>query len=261
MSSFRFGTNLYDDSFTQTSCHKELPGLIARNKSDQVAVHTCRNFQPPGITTAAYESAKSSFYRNLRPVDKIQETINGMQRQHFDGFDVTGVHIRRNDHLTFMKKDHRLVCPTSMFVKAMENVLRTNPGTKFFLATDDKNEEALIMRLFPGAVIVYEKEKPSRDTAKGMQDALVDWVLLSKTSRIIAPYASSYSEEAGAVNRIKTEVVVREDELSKIHFKILFLTPIRLHYQTLREEGLKRYFLYAFSYRKRWIMRWIKKIR
>jgi hypothetical protein len=211
------------------------------------------------MTNEAYESAKSSFYRNLLPVDEIQETLNRMQRQHFDGCDVTGVHIRRNDHLTFMKKDHRLVCPTSMFVKAMENVLHTNPGTRFFLATDDKNEEKLIMRLFPGAVIVYEKAERSRNTTEGMQDALVDWLLLSKTSRIIASYASSFSEEAVAVNRISTEVVVREDELSKTHFKILFLAPIRTHYKILREDGLKQYFLYSFNYRKRRITNWIKK--
>ena len=39
-----------------------------------------------------------------------------------------------------------------------------------------------------------------------------------------------------SVNRIRTEVVVREDELSETHFKILFLAPIRTHYKMLRRE-------------------------
>ncbi len=202
------------------------------------------------MTNEAYEEAKSLFYRNLRPVDTVQKTISDMQKRYFDGCDVIGVHIRRKDHLTFLKKDHRLVCPTKLFVEAMENILHANPETKFFLATDDEKEEKLIRRLFPDAVIVYEKEGSSRNTTKGMQDALVDWLLLSKTSRIIAPYASSFSEEASAVNRIKTEVVVREDELSKKHFKMRFTEFFKTHYGVLQKKGIKQYFRHSYNYRK-----------
>ena len=250
LSNFKVGIDLYDDSIIQMSWYKDIPRLSVRSESHLVAVHTCRNFQPEGMTNEAYKSAKSLFYKNLRPVDEVQETINDMHRRYFDGCDITGIHIRRNDHLTFLKKDHRLVCPTEMFVKAMENALRANPETRFFLATDDKKEEKLIMRLFPGVVIVHEKENPRRNTTNGMQDALVDWVLLSKTSRIIAPYASSFSEEAGAVNRIKTEIVVREDELSKTHFKIRFIDYFKTHYGVMKKEGIKGYFLRSYNYRK-----------
>jgi hypothetical protein len=253
------GINLYDDSVIPGSLHRDIPVLTVCDESDQIAVHTCRIFQPEEMTNEAYADAKSLFYKNLRPVDTVQKTITDMQRRYFDGCNVIGVHIRRNDHLTFLKKDHRLVCPTRMFVEAMENVLHTNPETKFFLATDDKKEEKLIRRLFPGLIIVYEKDEPSRNTTKGMQDALVDWLLLSKTSRIIASYASSFSEEASAVNRIRTEVVVRQDELSKTHFKMLFTKYVKRHYRALKEEGIKGYFLLSYNYRKKQIVNWNRK--
>ena len=259
LSNFHVGISLYDDSVIPMSLHREIPVLTVCNEPDQIAVHSCRNFRPEEVTRAAYTDAKSSFYKNLRPVATVQNTITDMQRRYFDGCDVIGVHIRRNDHLTFLKKDHRLVCPTRMFVEAMENVLHTNPETKFFLATDDKKEEKLIMRLFPGVIIVYEKDEPSRNTTKGMQDALVDWVLLSKTSKIIATYASSFSEEASAVNMITTEIIMKEDELSKSHFKVLFTDHFKTHYRVLKKKGIKEYFLRSYNYRKGQLVNWNRK--
>jgi len=250
LSGFQVGINLFDDSVIPMSLSLDIPRLSVSDEPHQIVVHTCRNFQPEEMTNEAYADAKSSFYKNLRPVEAVQKTIDDMQKRYFDGCDVIGVHIRRNDHLTFLQKDHRLVCPTSMFVEAMENILRVNPGTKFFLATDDKKEEMRIRRLFPDIVIVYAKESVSRNTKEGMQDALVDWMLLSKTSSILAPYMSSFSVEAGAVNRIKTRVIVAEDALSKPHLRILFPKYLEGHYKVLKEEGIKAYLLRSYNYRK-----------
>jgi hypothetical protein len=260
LSSFHVGIDLYDDTVIPKSWYKDTPRVAVRDESYLVAVHTGRNFQPVEMTTEAYEEAKSLFYRKLRPIDTVQKTISDIQRRYFEGHDVVGVHIRRKDHLHFLKKDHRLVCPTRLFVEAMENILHANPETKFFLATDDQEEEKLIRRLFPDAVIVYEKGGSGRNTTKGMQDALVDWLLLSKTSRIIASYASSFSQEAAMVNRIKTDVIVREQELSKTHFRMRFFTEIfKAHYQVLKEEGIRQYFRYSYNYRKGQIINWSKK--
>jgi len=259
LSSYQVGINLYDDTVIPMSWYQDIPRLSVRDESYLVAVHTCRNFQPEEMTNEAYKEAKSLFYRNLLPVETVEKTVRDMQKRYFDGCDIVGVHIRRKDHLTFLKKDHRLVCPTKLFVEAMENILHAKPERKFFLATDDEREEEFIRQLFPDNVIVYEKEGLGRNTTKGMQDALVDWVLLSKTSRIIASYASSFSQEAGIVNRIKTDVILREEELSKTHFKIRFTECFKTHYRVLKEEGIKQYFLYSYNYRKGQIFSWSRK--
>ena len=259
LSGFQVGIDLYNDAVIPRCWYQDTPRLAVPSGPDLVALHTCRNFQPEEMANEAYEEAKSLFYRNLRPVDTVRKTISDMQKRYFEGRDVIGVHIRRKDHLDFLKKDHRLVCPTNLFVEAMENVLHATPDTKFFLATDDEKEEKLIRRLFARAVIVYEKEGSGRNTTKGMQDALVDWLLLSKTSRIIASYASSFSQEAGMVNRIKTDVIVREGELSKTHFRMRFAGFFKTHYRVLKEEGIKQYFRYSYNYRKGQIIEWSRK--
>jgi hypothetical protein len=260
LSGFRVGVDLYDDTVIPMSWYRDTPRLSVSDESSLVAVYTCRNFQPEEMTNEEYEDAKSLFYRNLLPIGTVQKTISDMQKRYFEGHNVIGVHIRRKDHLNFLKKDHRLVCPTKMFVEAMQNILGANPETKFFVATDDGEEEKLFRRLFPDAVIVYEKEGSARNTTKGMQDALVDWLLLSKTSRIIGSYASSFSQEAGVVNRIKTDVIVKEEELSKKHFKMRFFKElIKTHYRILKKEGIRQYFRYSYTHRKAQIVNWSRK--
>jgi hypothetical protein len=261
LSSFQVGIDLYNDDVIPRCWYEDTPRLTVPGESHLVAVHTCRNFRPEDMTNEAYEEAKSLFYRNLRPVEALQKTISDIQKRYFEGKNnVVGVHIRRKDHLHFLKKDHRLVCPTKLFVEAMENILRANPETKFFLATDDEEEEKLIRRLFPNAVIVYKKGGSGRNTKKGMQDALVDWVLLSRTSRIIASYASSFSQEAGVVNRIKSDVIMREEELSKTHLSMSFFTELsKTHYRVLKKEGIRQYLRYSYNYRKGQIINWSRK--
>ena len=100
---------------------------------------------------------------------------------------------------------------------------------KFFLATDDEREKKLIKQIFPDAVIVYQKKGSGRNTTRGMQDALVDWVLLWKTSRIIASYTSSFSQEAALVNRIKTDVIVRKKNSLKHTSRYVFLQNSSKH--------------------------------
>jgi len=254
LSRFRVGINLYDDSVIPISLSQYAPRLSIYDQPDQIAVHTCRNFRPENMSNEAYADAKSFFYKKLRPVAVVEKTVEDIEKQCFEACNVIGVHIRRSDHLIFLKRDHRLVCPTSMFIQTMDNILHTKPETRFFLATDDKREETQIRRLFPGAVIVQEKEKISRNTAEGMREALVDWILLSKTSRIIASYASSFSLEAGAVDRIETDIIVREDALSKRHFRPFLAQSIKTHYRVLKEKGVKEYFLCSYNYRKKQLL-------
>jgi hypothetical protein len=189
----------------------------------------------------------------------VEKSVIDMHTRYFEGNDVVGVHIRRTDHLSFIKKDPRRVCPTGFFIEAIERILKKNFKTKFFLATDDKEEEWRIKQVFRNAIIVYDKKSVVRDTKPGMQDALVDWLLLSKTSRIISSYASSFSEEAGIVNMINIETVVKRGELSKTHHKTIFKAHLDTHWEVLRNEGLKKYVRYVYSYRKGQISKWIHK--
>jgi hypothetical protein len=258
LSSFQNGMNLYDDENNADGFYWDMPRSLICNNADVVAVHTCLNFQPEEMTNEAYNNAKATFYRSLQPLHDVEKAVNEIYRRYFEGNNVVGVHIRRTDHFASTKKDSTLVCPTELFLEAIRKNLKNNDKTKVFLATDNKKEEKHIRQIFGDAVIVYEKDIVSRDTKRGMQDALIDWLLLSKTSRIIGSYSSSFSEEAGVVNMIEIKPVLREEELSKLHYKTIFKAHLKTHGEVLKKEGLYKYLLYAYTYRKGQIVSWFR---
>jgi hypothetical protein len=88
---------------------------------------------------------------------------------------------------------------------------------------------------------------------------LIDWLLLSKTCGIIGSYSSSFSEEAAIVNMIKIHSILREEELSRPHYKAIVKAYLKMHWSVLKREGLSKYFLYSYAYRKGRISYWIKK--
>ncbi len=246
-SSFQKGVNLYDDTGSH-DFYWDAPQLLAQNKSDVVAMRTFRNFRPKGMTEEDFRHAKSRFYNSLVPISAVDGVVSKMRERHFKDNDVIGVHIRRTDYYSYMVKNLSSIAPTGLFVKTMRDILRTNPKTKFFLATDDKNEEQLVGNNLKDAVIVYGKKAARRSTVEGIQDALIDWLLLSKTSRIIGSYRSSFNEEASIVKMIKLETIPK---------RALFLN-LKAYYRLMKAEGLGRVFLYSYYYRKEKLLGRIK---
>jgi len=62
--------------------------------------------------------------------------------------------------------------------------------------------------------------------------------------------------QPGVISR-KHGVIVREEELSKTHFRMRFFTELfKTHYRILKEEGIRQYFRYSYNYRKGRIFNW-----
>ena len=249
LSSFQAGINLYDDEHNADGFYWDMPQSLLSNRADVVAVHTCRSFQSARMSQDTYKAAKSLFYKSLQPVSAIQDIVSTILRNYFEGHNVIGIHVRRTDHLSFTNKDPKVVCPTDLFIEAMTGILKNNPDVKFFLATDDKEEELLIKGTFGDALIVYEKATVCTDTKKGIQDALIDWLLLSNTSRILGSYMSSFTEEAGIVNRVRTDTIPGKERS----------LVLGTHFLLLRNKGLKNYLLYSYYYRKEQVIGLIKR--
>ncbi len=99
--------------------------------------------------------------------------------------EVCGIHIRRTDNERSIQSS-----PTYLFIEKMEEEIRQNPSVKFYLATDDPQEEADIKKKFGDRILVYPKRRNDRITKTGMEDAVVDLANLSHCKKL---YASSYS--------------------------------------------------------------------
>ncbi|MDO4262320.1 MAG: hypothetical protein Q4C82_09590 [Eubacteriales bacterium] len=137
----------------------------------------------------------SEDYHLFVPTEKLQTRVDRMTARF--GPSCVGVHIRRTDNRPAMDKSS-----TDAFLRAMEAELLADPDTVFYLATDDKGEEARLRQAFPGRILSNETRCLRRDSVEGMHDALLDLYCLSATRKIIGSYFSSFTDIAADMRGI-----------------------------------------------------------
>ena len=106
------------------------------------------------------------------------------------------MHIRRTDN---EKSWH--VSPLSAFVREMQAALAEDPEVTFYLATDDEGVREHLCVLFPGRILT-QAGASTRSTREGMEAAVVDLFVLSKTCRLIGSYWSSFTDTAAELGNL-----------------------------------------------------------
>ncbi len=134
---------------------------------------------------------KFQMHKPTEFIRSIVETYTARYASH-----TVGVHVRRADHHIAKASS-----PEEGFIHAMDQEIQQHPNVKFFLASDSPEVMSRFIKRYEDRVIWYPKEY-TRDTQKGVQDALVDLLCLSKTTKIIGSYGSSFSETAAQMNDI-----------------------------------------------------------
>lgn len=190
---------LYRVLFDQYFSEKELMRYIASGgdltglvNKKSICIAACNRF---------YESKFCNIH--LKPVSEILDTVSDIIPE---SKDIVGVHIRRSDHKVAIDRS-----PMMLFEKEMQQVINENDNARFFVATDSSETEDSLLRLFPDRIIVHKKSTYDRGDTMAIKDALIDLYCLSRTSKIIGSYSSSFSEEAGLIGGI--EVVMMDSSL------------------------------------------------
>lgn len=134
-------------------------------------------------------------YELFHPQAMVQKRIDAMTA-HF-GAHAVGVHIRRTDNKPAIGKSS-----TDSFITSMEAELSLHPDTMFYLATDDRSEEAKLRKQFPDCILSNQNRDLSRDSVAGIQDAMVDLYVLANTQKIIGSFFSSFTDIAADMHQI-----------------------------------------------------------
>ena len=129
----------------------------------------------------------------FRPIDLLESRIDGLSKDFTDK--TVGVHIRRGDNAASIKHS-----PTGAFVRILDGLFSSGEADKIYLATDSLAVRKELTDRY-GAAIIYQEESLSRNTSDGIRDAVVDLFCLSRTSKIIGSYYSSFSEIAAELGR------------------------------------------------------------
>jgi len=172
-----------------------------------VAISTGQQLRPPHRDD--FKQKKSEFYRALIPIGPIEEEV----RRYLERVDVpamVGVHIRRGDLISDKGANPFAISPIGLFIQACRRELASRRAPGLFLSTDSPRDERALRQAFGSLVHSRQGIALDRVSVAGIRDALVDWLLLSRTQFVIRSYFSSFSKEACAVRGIESHVIYRE---------------------------------------------------
>ena len=162
------------DAYKQKGQFEELKELIAREPVCYIKSYT-------NLCALSKES-----FAFLKPSVAIEQKGRAV----FDALNenTIGVHIRRTDHADAIKHS-----PLELFYERMEQEIAAHDAN-FYVTTDDaKVEDALRARFAPQRLVFYEGKLLDRDSRAGIEDALIDMLALSRCSKILGSYQSTFS--------------------------------------------------------------------
>lgn len=165
---------------------KELPMcLLESNKPYLVAFHS-------------FYSHKGVFHY-LRSQEVINRKVNKISSTF--GNDVIGIHIRRTDNVNAIQQS-----PICLFTDVMDKEIELNSNVSFYVASDSLEEKRFLKDRYRERIITFEHEV-RRDNSEGIENAMVELCLLSKTTRIYGSASSSYSLLAANISGVKLNVL------------------------------------------------------
>lgn len=137
-----------------------------------------------------YHHFDEDLYRSLfKPAADIEVRLP-------EAGELTGLHIRRTDNVESIRHS-----PDEMFIARINEIRRSDPQARFYLATDDSATKEKFKSLF-GDIIVTGDFKAERNTVGGIADAVTEMFVLSRCRQIIGSHYSSFSEAAAMLGGV-----------------------------------------------------------
>lgn len=140
------------------------------------------------------------YLKELQPVAAVQRTVQDFCQKVKRPW--VGVHVRRGDHTTARKNS-----TDEKFLARLRTILKNEPSSVFFLATDEPQVERTFRKNFGDAVFVMEKSAYQRAVAESILQAMMDLYGLARSTSILGSYGSSFSLVASLLGNVKLEWV------------------------------------------------------
>ncbi len=182
---FMFDSCIYEKQIVQLS-HENFDFYNWAVQNDKVYIASFISFYPSDEVRKPFSIFKPQ--HNL-----IREINNRLARL---GEHTIGIHIRRTDNAVAIAQS-----PTQLFIDRMEDELKKNCDTTFYLATDSEEDKKRIIDQF-GDRVFSSSQKADRNSSAGIQEALIELYLLSHTRQIWGSVHSSFSETAAQIGNI-----------------------------------------------------------
>lgn len=154
------------------------------------------------------------YVRKIKPVGTIEHDVNEIVIENDNFKNVVGIHARRAEFI--LTSDGRgKVSTDEKFFARMDELLKEDENTKFFLATDSKETEDAFRNKYGDKILSLPNKNWDKASKESTINALMDLLLLSKTKRLLGTYMSTFSEMAWWFSGCKILVEIPGDEGAK----------------------------------------------
>lgn len=165
----------------------ENTGLFDRiSAADKVYIRTSQPFYPPAAP-----------FKRFVPSRGLQKEID-----FYRGENMVGVHMRRTDNVKSTMHG-----PLQKFIERMHEEIDKDQRVRFFVATDDPQEENNLRRIFKDKIITHKKRSLDRNDPLAIQDAVIDLYCLANCRALIGSYWSSFTDAAWQINQIDKIII------------------------------------------------------
>lgn len=151
------------------------------------------------ISTYSQQGELYPISQLFHPVPKIQHIIDEFKIKMGDN--TIGCHIRRTDNTT-AKYNSSL----DKFEQKISEQIERDPTTKIFICSDDATVKSSLLRKYGDRILIYNSTL-TRNSYRGIRDAVVELWILSSTKEIWGSFWSSYTDIAIQINNAKYKII------------------------------------------------------
>ena len=138
----------------------------------------------------------------FQPNERVCQIVNA-RTSFFSAYSI-GVHIRRADHQQAIDQS-----PLELFITAIDHEIEHHDDLCIYLATDDETTKSALFTRYGGRVLT-SPAVATRDSTKGIREALVDMLTLNRTQHIYGSAGSTFSPIAACLGNVPITILQRE---------------------------------------------------
>ena len=181
--------------------------------------------------------------KKIMPIIPIRKKVDNFVKEHNNFNNVIGVQVRRRDFL--LATDGRgKVSTNDNYFKRIREIIKENPKTKIFLATDCPVTRDMFVEEFKDKLIFFPCNNWDKRTKEATITGFIDMLLLSKTNHILGSFLSSFVEVAWWLGGCKAKVEIMGDEEAKRQVIGILKSPVKTTTNTNLLWPVKRFFKY-----------------
>tara|TARA_B100000674_G_C37671720_1_gene837335 strand:+ start:169 stop:855 length:687 start_codon:yes stop_codon:yes gene_type:complete len=150
-------------------------------------------YEKYGIEKEEYIKKMRQNHKIIVPNENILRYVKTLQLEN-----VIGIHIRRTDFLSHVKKYFKHIIPeidNTYFTNIIKSIIDDNPEQKILICTDNRQTQEYFFKLFPKNIIfrkLIDESNNKRQT--DLKEAVIDLFCLISCKKFYGTKESSFSE-------------------------------------------------------------------